>query len=167
MEPNILLDALMDEAGMSHAGLAARVNLLRDDGGKTTRYDHTSVGRWINGQRPRGRVPEFICEILGKQLDRPVRLSDIGMSLKGAEQVTSLTDFVVRAAALWRRDHQCAKVSDTSVITGMRAIEPIWEWENPPEDPDISRRQGHQVQPCEIAVLQAARTRYEAMYRQV
>ena len=31
-EPNILLDAIIDEAGMSHDGLAARVNQLGDAG---------------------------------------------------------------------------------------------------------------------------------------
>jgi hypothetical protein len=167
MEPNILLDALLDEAGMSHSGLAARVNLLRDVGRKVTRYDHTSVGRWISGQRPRGRVPEIICEVLGRQLGRAISLSDIGMGPRGAEQVTPLTDFVARAAALWRRDQQRAKASNASVITGMQAIAPIWEWENPPEDRDVSRTHGCRVHPRDIAILQAARTRYEAMYRQI
>jgi len=167
MERNILLEALLDEAGMSHSGLAARVNLLRAAGGKVTRYDHTSVGRWINGQRPRGRVPDLICEVLGKQLERPISLSDIGMGMQSVEQIIPLTEFVVQAAILWRRDQQRARASDTSVVTGMRAIAPIWEWENPPEDGDVSRWQGHQIQTCDIAILQAARTRYEVMYRQV
>lgn len=167
MEPNALLDALLDEAGMSHAGLAARVNHARGDGGKATRYDHTSVGRWVKGQRPRGRVPEIICDILGHQLARPITLDDIGMGRPGTEPVTPLTDFVARASAMWRSDRQRADPADTPLITGIRAIASVWEWENPPEDRDVSRPGGPRIRAADLAVLRAARARYESMYRQV
>jgi len=44
-ERNVDLEALIVEAGTSRAGLAARVNVLGSNSGKTYRYDHTSVGR--------------------------------------------------------------------------------------------------------------------------
>jgi hypothetical protein len=44
-EPNILLDAIIDEAGMSHDGLAARVNRLGARDGLGLLYDHASVRR--------------------------------------------------------------------------------------------------------------------------
>ena len=67
-EPNLLLDALIDEAGMSHDGLAARVNRLGERYGLTLLYDHASVRRWIRDHTiPRGQVPELICEVLSER----------------------------------------------------------------------------------------------------
>ncbi|GLZ00663.1 hypothetical protein [Actinoplanes sp. NBRC 103695] len=166
MESNALLAALLEESGMSRAGLAARINQAQPRGQKLTRYDHTSVGRWVNGQRPRGRTPEIICEILSEQLGRRIDLHDVGMGRSAGDQAVQLTDFVTRAGSLWRQDQRSGS-SDSPVISGNRAIVPVWEWENPPEDRDVSRRAGPRVQPGDIIVLQAARTRYETMYRQV
>ena len=167
MEPNTLLDALLDEAGMSHAGLAARINRAEHSGGKTMRYDHTSVGRWMKGQRPRGRVPEIICEILSERLARRITLDDIGMGRPDTVHVAPLTGFIARATALWRSDQERADLTDTPVITGMRAIAPVWEWENPPEDRDVSRPAGPRVGAADVSMLRTARTHYESMYRQV
>lgn len=68
---NFLLHALIDEAGMSRDGLAARVNRRGAQLGLTLLYDHASVHRWIRDRTvPRGRVPELICEVLGECLGR-------------------------------------------------------------------------------------------------
>ncbi|MCZ9342432.1 transcriptional regulator, partial [Streptomyces sp. TRM76130] len=78
MQPNTLLDAILDEAGISHAGLAAHVNRAGRIRGLALRYEHTAVARWLRGQRPRGQVPDLICEVLAARLRRPVTLDDIG-----------------------------------------------------------------------------------------
>lgn len=57
MQPNVLLDALLAEAGMSHAGLAAYVNQAGRSRGLALRYEHTAVARWLKGQRPAARSP--------------------------------------------------------------------------------------------------------------
>lgn len=88
MEPNTLLDAILDEAGISHAGLAARINQLGRCRGLALRYEHTAVARWLKGQRPRGQVPDLICEILGERLHRPVGLDDIGFSGPGSARAS-------------------------------------------------------------------------------
>ncbi|MFC7646129.1 hypothetical protein ACFQX6_40230 [Streptosporangium lutulentum] len=73
-EPNILLDSLLAEAGISHAGLAARINSATSTARRPTRYDHTAVARWIrDGAVPRGDVPEIICEIIGDKICGPCR----------------------------------------------------------------------------------------------
>jgi len=75
-EPNILLDAVIDEARMSHDGLAARVNQLGARESLGLLYDHASVRRWIRDATiPRGRVPELICEVLSARLNRTVLLA--------------------------------------------------------------------------------------------
>jgi tetratricopeptide (TPR) repeat protein len=167
MEPNTLLDALLDEAGMSHAGLAARVNKAGAAAGKDSRYDHTAVTRWIKGQRPRGRVPDLICDVLSARLGRPLSLDDIGMGRPSAGPApTGLTAFVDRATALWRSDRQeRPDVQAAPAVVGTAAVMPVWEWENPPDDADLARSGAPRVGASDVEMLRTARTRYEQMYR--
>lgn len=168
-EPNSLLDALIEESGMSRQGLAARVNETGAGQGLSLGYDHTAVGRWLSGQRPRGQVPALICAVLGAALGRPLTFEDIGMGrAPAAPGSVNLQQFVNRAPALWRSDHHDhGAIRDTPVATGLHAIAPVWEWENPPDDLDVSRRGSNRIGDHDIALIQAARERYEQMYRQV
>ncbi|WP_431994979.1 transcriptional regulator [Streptomyces griseoflavus] len=169
MQPNTLLDAILDEAGVSHAGLAAHVNQAGRARGLSLRYEHTAVARWLKGQRPRGQVPDLICEVLAARLRRPVTLDDIGLGVPGepaAPHTGSLHGFVERAPALWRSDQQCRPhLRDAPAVTGTPAVMPVWEWENPPEDVDVSRGGRHRVTPADLDLLRAARTHYEQLYR--
>ena len=170
-EPNILLDAIIDEAGMSHGGLAARVNRLGDRDGLGLLYDHASVRRWIrDGTIPRGRAPELICAVLSRCLGRTVLLTDIGMNLDavahgGAE--SPLAQVMDHAAALWRSDaKQTVALRSAQPVRGPAAIVPVFEWENPPDDLDVARDGRCRVDAAQVRVLRAARTRYERMYRE-
>ncbi|OON82215.1 transcriptional regulator [Streptomyces tsukubensis] len=169
MQPNTLLDALLDEAGISHAGLAARVNQVGGARGVPLRYEHTAVARWLKGQRPRGQVPDLICEVLAGRLQRPVTLDDIGLGVPGRPSQprgSTLSGFVERATALWRSDEQQrAHVIGAAAVTGTPAVMPVWEWENPPEDVDVSRGGRYRVSMDDIDMLRAARSHYEQMYR--
>lgn len=169
MEPNTLLEALIDEAGVSRAGLAAHVNQAGRARGLCLRYEHTAVARWLKGQRPRGQVPDLICEVLGNRLRRALSLDDIGMAALGGHPTvpsSSLTGFVERATALWRSDEQQRPhLVAAPAVTGTTAVMPVWEWENPPEDTDVSRTGPQRVGPADIATLRAARAHYELMYR--
>ncbi|MFJ3880748.1 transcriptional regulator [Streptomyces sp. NPDC090077] len=168
MQPNALLDALLAEAGMSHAGLAAHVNQAGRSRGLALRYEHTAVSRWLKGQRPRGQVPDLICEVLGGRLQRPVALDDIGLGVPGRQSPhgTRLSGFVDRATALWRSDELGRPAQLTAqALTGTPAVIPVWEWENPPEDADVSRVGRQRIGPEHIEVLRAARSHYELMYR--
>lgn len=168
MEPNALLDALLEEAGVSRAGLAARVNdAHKAKTGKATRYDHASVIRWLAGQKPRGIVADLVCDILAARLGRPVTRADIGMEAPNGGATAPLQGFIERSAAMWRGD---GRSHDTPpqppVIIGLAAVGPVWEWENPPDDLDVSRAGSIQVGHSDVEILAVARTHYEAMYRQ-
>ncbi|MGA4843049.1 transcriptional regulator [Streptomyces sp. G45] len=172
MQPNTLLDAILDEAGISHAGLAAHVNQAGKARGLALRYEHTAVARWLKGQRPRGQVPDLICEVLAARLHRTVTLDDIGLGVpgspaaRGGSAVSTLSGFVDRATALWRSDEQQRPhLLGAPAVTGTPAVMPVWEWENPPEDVDVSRGGRHPVSMADIDMLRAARTHYEQMYR--
>ncbi|MFI8345087.1 transcriptional regulator [Streptomyces sp. NPDC085639] len=169
MQPNVLLDALLAEAGMSHAGLAAYVNQAGRTRGLALRYEHTAVTRWLKGQRPRGQVPDLICEVLGGRLRRTLGLDDVGLG--AADQpvplhASPLSGFVDRAAALWRSDGQARpQLLAAGAVTGTPAVIPVWEWENPPEDADVSREGPNPIGPEHIEILKSARAHYELMYR--
>ncbi|WP_405896920.1 transcriptional regulator [Streptomyces sp. NBC_00727] len=168
-EPNTALEALIEEAGVSRAGLAAHVNRAGRARGLGLRYEHTAVARWLKGQRPRGQAPDLICEVLGNRLHRAVSLDDIGMAVRDGNppaQGSSLPGFVERATAVWRSDaQQRPHVVTVPAVTGTGAVMPVWEWENPPEDADVSRTGPTGVGAADIATLRAAREHYELMYR--
>lgn len=167
-EPNTLLDALLDESGMSRAGLAARVNQLGAAAGHALTYDHTSVGRWLAGQRPRGHAAELVRCVLASSLGRELGLDDVGFGHANAPAPVAidLERFVNRAPALWHSDSQ-SQSSDAPVTVGLNAIAPVWEWENPPEDSDVSRHGTTRVDFEDVGYIYIARDRYEQMYRKV
>ena len=167
-DPNILLDALIDEAGMSHDGFAARVNHAGARRGLVLLYDHASIRRWIRDSTvPRGLVPELICEILSDRLSRPVSLADAGLDRGDREEDrASLAQALDSATALWRSDRkQTPGLQSARPVQGPAAIAPLYEWENPPDDLDVARHAGGTVGREQVRAIQAARARYERMYR--
>ncbi|MFF5243547.1 transcriptional regulator [Streptosporangium sp. NPDC000095] len=169
-EPNILLDSLLAEAGISHAGLAARINRATSTARRPTRYDHTAVARWIRDRAiPRGDVPEIICEIIGAKVRRPLSLTDIGMVRNGMSQdEPDLSRAVDQAVALWRGDlSNKVFLTGALMIDGPAAVAPVFEWENPPHELDVSHRGPRSVSMNDVQILKDARSRYEQMYRRV
>ncbi|WP_433347657.1 hypothetical protein ACQP25_30845 [Microtetraspora malaysiensis] len=80
-QPNARLQALINEAGFSNKGLARRVvDQGKQRGECALKYDHSSVIRWLKGQRPRPPVPQFIAEVFSARLGRPVSIEDLGMA---------------------------------------------------------------------------------------
>lgn len=78
--PNTALAALLDESGMSHAGLAHRVIALAAARGHAApRYNHASVARWLRGEQPRGATPDLIADVLSQALGRRVTRADAGL----------------------------------------------------------------------------------------
>lgn len=134
-------------------------------------YDHASVARWLRDHAiPRGRVPEIICEIIGTRLGRAVTLTNAGFDSADANQLTgtSLPQAIDRAAAFWRSDVKRIRPAEGKpVLTGPAAIAPVFEWENPPDDTDVSNHGRRAVTAGDVTMIAAARLRYERMYRRV
>lgn len=110
-EPNEQLQALIDEAGFSHKGLARRVNDLgRARGIVGLAYDHSSVIRWLKGEHPREPAPTLIAEVFSMSLGRKIKCPDLGLpSAKtlpdlGLRFARSLSDTIDIVTALWRSD---------------------------------------------------------------
>lgn len=166
--PNTLLDNLLDEAGMSRQGLAVRINHAGAARGKRLRYDHTAVARWIRGQRPRKPTPDLICEVLGDQLGRPLTHADIGLdgASGGIDVAMPLDRFVSRATSMWRSDHlRRSEAHPPDILTGMDAVRPVWEWEDPTTQAQLSHRGDRRIGTNDVRFLLDARSHYEQMYR--
>ncbi len=160
-----MLEALLNRAGLSHAGLAKQLNLRGAHLG--LRYDHASVARWIRDHAiPRDPVPEMICDIVSERLRLVITPSDAGMMRgEAADRHLPLTGAVDRAAALWQGDARGRTPS--TLIAGAKAVAPIWEWENPPDDEHIARLGERRVDPADVTMLRRARAHYQQMYRRV
>jgi len=80
-EPNHQLAALIAEAGFSNKGLARRVvDLGQMRGYRDLKYNHSSVERWLRGERPRPPTPRLLAEVFSVPLGRPVALAGLGMA---------------------------------------------------------------------------------------
>ncbi|MBX9389538.1 transcriptional regulator [Streptomonospora nanhaiensis] len=161
-EPNILLAGLISEAGISNAGLAIRVNQVLG-----THYDHTAVARWVRDHAlPRGRAPLVICDILSRRLGRTVLPADAGLDPRAATASPDLEAVLTRTKAMWRHDSRDAGfLAGVAPAGGAGVILPLFEWENPPGDRDVSRRGRAAIGLSDVERLHSARRRYEEMYR--
>ncbi|WP_027343899.1 hypothetical protein [Hamadaea tsunoensis] len=163
-DANLLLEAMLDRAGISHAGLARHLNTSSSD--LRLHYDHASVARWIrDGAIPRPPVPDLICQILGARLGQYVTLADIGMTRTGADPPATMSGTIDRATAVWRGDQHARPAG--KLLVGTQAAAPVWEWANPPDDHDVARLGERRVDPADITVLRQARHHYQQMYRRV
>jgi hypothetical protein len=163
-EANLLLEALLHRAGISHAGLARHLNTAGV--GLRLRYDHASVARWIRDHAiPREPVPAMICHIIGERLNLRLTPADIGMSRRSDEAGSSVDTAVEQAAALWQGQMR-GRVAQ-SLTVGMQASAPVWEWQNPPDDHRLARAAVHRVDLVDVAALRSARHRFQYMYRRV
>ncbi|MGX1490333.1 hypothetical protein [Streptomyces tendae] len=77
---NASLAALMQEADFSHKSLARAVVASAARSGEDITCDHTYVSRWLKGSIPRGNMPQFIADAIGRKLGRQLTIDDIGMS---------------------------------------------------------------------------------------
>lgn len=122
-EPNRLLAAVMQAAGISNKGLASRVRAEADKINLAISPDHVSVRRWLDGVRPHEDTIRCIAAALGGKLGRRVSLAEIGFDAPNAEPEA---DVVADAAQYPAKPEQAvdviaeltnADLSDSPVVT--------------------------------------------------
>ncbi|HCA86106.1 MAG TPA: transcriptional regulator [Streptomyces sp.] len=160
--PNERLQALIQEAGCSNAGLARRVNMCGAEHGLDLRYDKTSVARWLRGQQPRGRAPAVIAEALGRKLGRTVTIDETGMangrnlaSGVGLQFSPTLPGAIEQACELWRsdvgrRDFLCGSAVGSSAL-----VEPSRDWLVTGADAQVARTAGARVGMSDVEAVRA------------
>jgi hypothetical protein len=162
-QPNERLQALIQEAGCSNAGLARRVNLCGTEQGCDFRYDKTSVARWLRGQQPRGRAPAVIAEALGRKLERTVTLDDIGMangrhlaSGVGLQFAPTVAGAIEQVSELWRSDVGRRDLfAGGSTVTSAALVEPSRDWLITAPDAQVARGNGGHVGRADVAAVRA------------
>ncbi|MCT2592662.1 transcriptional regulator [Streptomyces sp. N2-109] len=161
-QPNERLQALIQEAACSNAGLARRVNVCGAEHGLDFRYDKTSVARWLRGQQPRGRAPAVIAEALGRKLGRPVTLDEIGMangknlaSGVGLQFAPTVPAAVEQVCELWRSDVGRRDFLTGSTVATTALVEPSRDWLITAPDEAVSRTAGGRVGTADVAAVQS------------
>ncbi|MFR9725055.1 hypothetical protein ACL02R_17075 [Streptomyces sp. MS19] len=116
---NIRLAALLRETNFSHKSLARAVVSTAALSGEKVACDHTYVTRWLKGTIPRGNVPWFVADAIGRRLGRRLTVDDVGMGAAAVSAVrpdlgldlADRPETVARTVAdLWRADLANAEV---------------------------------------------------------
>ncbi|MEU8524431.1 MULTISPECIES: transcriptional regulator [Streptomyces] len=161
-QPNERLQALIQEAGCSNAGLARRVNMVGAERGLDLRYDKTSVARWLRGQQPRGRAPGIIAEALGRKLGRTVTIDEIGMangknlaSGVGLQFSPTVVGAIEQVCELWRSDVGRRDFLSGSAVAASALVEPSRDWLITGADAQVARSAGARVGASDVAAVRA------------
>ncbi|WP_326753314.1 transcriptional regulator [Streptomyces hirsutus] len=161
-QPNERLQALIQEAGCSNAGLARRVNMCGAEHGLDLRYDKTSVARWLRGQQPRGRAPAIIAEALGRKLGRTVTIDEIGMangknlaSGVGLQFSPTVLGAMEQVCELWRSDVGRRDFLSGSSVAASALVEPSRDWLISAPDPQVARSAGPRVGRSDVEAVRA------------
>ncbi|MBP0457181.1 transcriptional regulator [Streptomyces montanisoli] len=151
-QPNERLQALIQEAACSNAGLARRVNMVGHERGLDLRYDKTSVARWLRGQQPRGRAPGIVAEALGRKLGRTVTIDEIGMangkhlaSGVGLQFAPTVVGAIEQVCELWRSDVGRRDFLAGSSVASSALVEPSRDWLITGADAAVERSSGARV----------------------
>lgn len=161
-QPNERLQALIQEAGCSNAGLARRVNMVGAERGLDLRYDKTSVARWLRGQQPRGRAPGIIAEALGRKLGRTVTIDEIGMangknlaSGVGLQFSPTVLGAIEQVCELWRSDVGRRDFLSGSAVAASALVEPSRDWLITGADAQVARTAGARVGTSDVEAVRA------------
>ncbi|MEV0964074.1 MULTISPECIES: transcriptional regulator [unclassified Streptomyces] len=161
-QPNERLQALIQEAGCSNAGLARRVNMVGAERGLDLRYDKTSVARWLRGQQPRGRAPGVIAEALGRKLGRTVTIDEIGMangknlaSGVGLQFAPTVLGAIEQVCELWRSDVGRRDFLTGSTVAASALVEPSRDWLITGADTQVARQAGARVGLPDVEAVRA------------
>lgn len=161
-QPNERLQALIQEAECSNAGLARRVNMVGTERGLDLRYDKTSVARWLRGQQPRGRAPGIIAEALGRKLGRTVTIDEIGMangknlaSGVGLQFSPTVLGAIEQVCELWRSDVGRRDFLAGSAVAASALVEPSRDWLITGADTQVARTAGARVGTSDVEAVRA------------
>jgi hypothetical protein len=161
-QPNERLQALIQEAACSNAGLARRVNMVGHERGLDLRYDKTSVARWLRGQQPRGRAPGIIAEALGRKLGRTVTIDEIGMangkhlaSGVGLQFAPTVLGAIEQVCELWRSDVGRRDFLTGSSVASSALVEPSRDWLITGADAAVERSAGARVGDSDVDAVEA------------
>ncbi|MEV7345066.1 hypothetical protein [Streptomyces sp. NPDC093544] len=163
-DANARLAALMDEGGFSHKSLARAVIVAAARSGEDITCDHTYVSRWLKGSIPRGDMPRFIADAIGRKLGRRLTIDDIGMgdAAVSAVQPDLGLDFADKPEAtakivadLWRAD-----LAEAEILVRAQPDSAAWNtaslrWIVAPPDGDLARSGNRAIGAVDIEMVRS------------
>ncbi|GAB2911601.1 hypothetical protein [Streptomyces heilongjiangensis] len=161
---NAGLAALMQEADFSHKSLARAVVTAAAQSGEDVTCDHTYVTRWLKGSIPRGNMPQFIADAIGRKVGRRLTIDDIGMghAAVSAVQPELGLDFsdrpestVKTVADLWRAD-----LADAETLVRALPDSAAWNaaslrWIVAPPDGELTRAGNRAVGAVDVDMVRS------------
>ncbi|MFD8071599.1 hypothetical protein ACFV3E_02920 [Streptomyces sp. NPDC059718] len=163
-DQNARLAALMQEAAFSHKSLARAVVTAAALSGEDVTCDHTYVTRWLKGSIPRGNMPQFIADAIGRKVGRRLTIDDVGMgdAAVSAVQPELGLDFADRpestartVADLWRAD-----LADAETLVRALPDSAAWNtaslrWIVAPPDGDLTRAGNRAVGAVDVDMVRS------------
>ncbi|TXS40176.1 hypothetical protein EAO75_34800 [Streptomyces sp. uw30] len=163
-DPNARLAALMQDADFSHKSLARAVVAAAARSGEDITCDHTYVTRWLKGSIPRGNMPQFIANAIGRKLGRHLTIDDIGMgdAAVSAVQPELGLDFADKpestaktVADLWRAD-----LADAETLVRTLPDSAAWNaaslrWIVTPPDGELTRAGNQAVGAVDVDMVRS------------
>lgn len=150
--PNEKFAAALAESGFSAAGLARRVRDLAAATGKPAPCaDHTSVARWLAGQRPRPATGTLIAAVLAQGLGRSVSEADLDFAPTPPDPDAALTyhpDLTASLAAsadLFGSDVHRRQFLTAAAVTATAFAVPAIRYLTAPDAPAPERGAGRTV----------------------
>ena len=121
--------------------------------------DHTSVGRWLGGQRPRPHTLNLLCTVFTQALGHPVTETDLGYAPRNTDPDTGLiyhqdvADAVAASLQLYRSDvHRRRFLTDAAVSATAFAV-PAIRYLTAPAAPLPVRESGRRVGTAEVEAV--------------
>lgn len=156
-EPNRRLAAALAEAEFSASGFARRICDAAESAGVPVHTSHTQIGRWLEGQQPRGGAPQLIALVLSEKLGRAVTPADLGFdgySAPAPDALRMVTDPVEAlrvTAELWRAD-----AAGTATRHGADLIGPVLGWLTAEPAGSLAREGVRHVGMADVAALRSS-----------
>jgi hypothetical protein len=166
-EPNHRLAEAIQASGLTHKALARAVCALVSG----TRYDHTSVSRWIAGVIPRAEVRQGILTVLREHTQRPLTLADLGFAGKesldprtGLAYPTAFDEAVTATQTLWLADLTGDRtIVDASADLGTWSAATLSWLVRPDQPPHRERQAGDRVGETDIKALRTTVEAFSAL----
>jgi len=163
-DQNAGLTTLMQEAGLSHKSLARAVVAVAARSGEVITCDHTYVTRWLKGSIPRGNMPRFIADAIGRKLGRQLTIDDIGMGNAavsavqpelGLEFADKPETTAKTVADLWRAD-----LADAQTLVRAQPDSAAWNaaslrWIVAPPDGELTRAGNRAVGAMDVDMVRS------------
>ncbi|MCT9087322.1 hypothetical protein N4G70_00385 [Streptomyces sp. ASQP_92] len=161
---NARLAALMQEADISHKSLARAVVTTAARASEDVACDHTYVSRWLKGSIPRGNMPQFIADAIGRKVGRRLTIDDIGMGDAAVSAVRPELglDFADRpestaktVADLWRADLAEAQTLVRSLPDSAAWNAASLRWIVAPPDGELTRTGNRAVGAVDVDMVRS------------